>query len=277
VGGIAYLLRVETGRDALRDPHRGYACMRLAAEACLAPRVRYADPGDGVAITDFVEAGDDLSTPADRVVELAQAVRALHAIDGFPPLVDYLDGVGAIVTQARGVFPAGAFDCWTTLHAACWRLPVEAVSSHNDLNPRNLIHDGRRVWLIDWEAAFRADRYVDLSAIANVFAPDADGEALLLRTYFGRQATAAERARLYLFRQVSHVFHAAVFAVGLAGQARADSLDGPALDVIHQGLALGEPLLETVQGRLDYALARLRTARAGIAAPAFAEAVRVAK
>ncbi len=283
VGGIAYLLRVETGRDALRDPHRGYACMKLAADACLAPRVRYADPDDGVVITDYVEPRslslDYAGTRADLVVELAQAVRVLHGIEGFPPLVDYLDGLNALVDQAArsGVVPVGAFDVWPRLFEACRRLAPEPVSSHNDLNPRNLLYDGRRVWLIDWEAAFRADRYVDLAAIANVYAGDPENEALLLRTYFSREPTAAEGARLWLFRQVSHLFHAAIFIVGVAGQARAAGLDGPDLDFIHQGLSLGEPLLETPEGRLAYGLARLRVVIANLASPVLAEAVRIAR
>lgn len=282
VGGIAYLLRVEGGRDGLRDPHRSYACLKLAAEACLAPRVRYADPGDGVVISDFIEARslalDYAGTRADLVIELAQAVRALHAIEGFPPLFDYLDGLDALVGEAAksGVVPVGAFDVWARLREVCKRLPPQPVSSHNDLNPGNLVYDGRRVWLVDWEAAFRADRYVDLAAIANTWAADAEGEALLLRTYFGREATDAERARLWLFRQVSHVFHAAVFVAGVAGQARADGLDGPDLDAIHQGLALGEPLLATPEGRLAYGLARLRTVSANLARPAFAQAAAIA-
>jgi aminoglycoside phosphotransferase (APT) family kinase protein len=284
VGGIAHLLKVETPeRDGLRDPHRSYVCLKLAAEACLAPRVRYADPEDGVAITDYVEARslslDYVGTRADLVVELAQAVRALHAIKGFPPLVDYLDGLEALVDEAgrSGVVPIGAFDAWPTLYEVCKRLTPQPVASHNDLNPRNLLYDGRRIWLIDWEAAFRADRYVDLAAIANTFAADPDGEALLLATYFGREATAAERARLWLFRQVSHVFHAAIFVAGVAGQARAGSLEGPELDVLHQGLALGEPLLDTAEGRLVYGLARLRRATVNIASSAFTEAAQIAQ
>jgi len=221
---------------------------------------------------------DYAGTRADRVVELAQAVRALHAIPGFPPLVDYLDGLDALVGQAGrgGAVPLDAFDAWPRLHAVCRRLRPEPVSSHNDLNPRNLLYDGRRIWLIDWEAAFRADRYVDLAAVANTFAADPDGEALLLATYFGREATRAERARLWLFRQVSHVFHAAIFVAGVAGRARADSLDGPDLDTIHQGLALGEPWLDTPEGRLAYGLARLRTVGVNLASPAFAQAAAVA-
>ena len=283
VGGIAYLLRVEAGRDGLRDPHRGYACLKLAAQACLAPRVRYADPGDGVVISDFIEARslalDYAGTRADLVVELAQAVRALHALDGFPPLVDYLDGLDALVGEAgrSGVVPVGAFDDWARLREVCKRLTPQPVSSHNDLNPGNLVYDGRRVWLVDWEAAFRADRYVDLAAIANTYAADPDGEALLLRTYFGREAKDAERARLWLFRQVSHVFHAAVFVAGVAGQARASSLHGPDLDALHQRLALGEPLLATPHGRLTYGLARLRVVGANLASPAFAQAAAIAR
>jgi hypothetical protein len=239
-----------------------------------------------VAITDYIEPRslslDYAGTRKDLVVELSQALRALHAIEGFPPLVDYLDGLSDLVDQAArsGVAAAEALTApltaWARLYEVCRRLEPQLVSSHNDLNPRNLLYDGRRVWLIDWEAAFRADRYVDLAAIANVYAADAEGEALLLRTYFGREATTAERARLYLFRQVSHVFHAAVFTVGVAGQARAERLDGPELDAIHQGLALGEPLLDTPEGRLTYGLARWRRAMAGIGSPAFVEAARIA-
>lgn len=283
VGGIAYVLKVEAAeRDALRDPHRSYQCLKLAAEACLAPRVRYADPDDGVAISDHVEARDHTGSRADLVVELAQAARALHAIQGFPPLVDYLDGLAALVDRAVGSGTvaakalAGPLAAWARLHEACKRLEPQPVSSHNDLNPRNLLHDGRRVWLIDWEAAFQADRYVDLAALANVYAADPTGEALLLRVYFGREATDAERARLWLFRQVSHVFHAAIFLVGVAGQARAETLDGPELDTLHTSLSLGEPLLDTAEGRLAYGLARWRTATAGINAPMFAEAARTA-
>lgn len=288
VGGIAYVLKVEAAeRDALRDPHRSYRCLKLAAEACLAPRVRYADPDDGVAISDHVEARsltlDYAGSRADLVVELAQAVRALHAIEGFPPLVDYLDGLAALVDRVAGSGTVAAealaapLAAWARLYAACKGLEPRPVSSHNDLNPRNLLYDGRRIWLIDWEAAFRADRYVDLAALANVYAADPAGEALLLRVYFNREATDAERARLWLFRQVSHVFHAAIFVAGAAGQARADSLDGPDLDTLHAGLSLGEPLLDTAEGRLAYGLARWRTATANIEAAAFTDAARIAR
>ena len=42
------------------------------------------------------------------------------------------------------------------------------VSSHNDLfKPDNILFDGQRIWLVDWEAAFLNDPYADLAAVAN--------------------------------------------------------------------------------------------------------------
>jgi len=49
IRGVAYALRLAVTRDAFRDPVRGFTCMRIAAEACVAPAVRYADAEDGVA------------------------------------------------------------------------------------------------------------------------------------------------------------------------------------------------------------------------------------
>ena len=45
----------------------------------------------------------------------------------------------------------------------------DMVSSHNDLfKPDNILFDGQRVWLVDWEAAFLNDRYADLAVVANL-------------------------------------------------------------------------------------------------------------
>ncbi len=179
VGGIAYLLRLEGERDGFRDPVRGYACMRTAAEAYIAPRVRYADAADGVAIMDYVAprslALDYPGAGVELVVELAQTVRALHGTPAFPPLVDYLDGMDALVgLQRAGGFldPAATeelFARYAGLRGLYRTAPGDLVSSHNDLNPGNVLYDGTRLWLVDWESAFLADRYVDLAAIANWF------------------------------------------------------------------------------------------------------------
>jgi aminoglycoside phosphotransferase (APT) family kinase protein len=287
VGGVAYLLRIEGARDLVRDPVRGYACMKIAAQALLAPRVLYACAEDGVAITDFIAEKsltfDYAGTRSDLVVELAQAARSLHATPGFPPLIGYLDALDQMMAglAASGLLAPRALAeplaRYRALTAAYRRLEPDLVSSHNDLNPRNILFDGQRLWLIDWEAAFRADRYVDLAALANGFANDTASEALFLRTYFTGQPGEARQARLFLARQISHVFHALAFLNGVAAQRpdlRLASLDAPSLEDLHLALAAGEPVLDTGEGRLAYGLARLDTATRNLSGDGFEAAAR---
>src|SRR3984893_16916178 len=53
VRGSAYLLRINTRPG---DMARHFTCMQAAADAGLAPRVRYVSTEDRISITDFVEA-----------------------------------------------------------------------------------------------------------------------------------------------------------------------------------------------------------------------------
>src|SRR4051794_17365827 len=53
VRGRPYLLRIIMRTD---DPTRHFTCMKAAAEAGLAPHVRYTSIPDRISITDFVEA-----------------------------------------------------------------------------------------------------------------------------------------------------------------------------------------------------------------------------
>src|SRR5437588_2055876 len=52
VGGRPFLLRIIMRTD---DATRHFTCMKAAAEAGLAPRVRYTSASDRISITDFVE------------------------------------------------------------------------------------------------------------------------------------------------------------------------------------------------------------------------------
>ena len=75
VRGSAYLLRINTRPG---DMTRHFICMQAAADAGLAPRVRYANAEDRISITDFVEA---VPLPApDALVRIPAALRALHAL-----------------------------------------------------------------------------------------------------------------------------------------------------------------------------------------------------
>jgi aminoglycoside phosphotransferase (APT) family kinase protein len=288
VGGIAYLLRIEGARDAFRDPDRWYVCMRRAAEAFLAPRVRYACAQDGVAIMDFIPeqslSYEYAGTRSDMITELAQAVRALHATPGFPPMMDYMDGMEGVLgqLQATGLVRPEALAeplaRYAELAAIYRGLPVDLVSSHNDLNPRNILYDGTRLWLIDWESSFRADRWVDLASLANFFTTDAAEEDLLLKVYFGEAPDAARRARMFLARQINHMFYGAIFLSGAAAERpdarlQATGLAAPSYLELHRGLGDGSFGFEAWENRVTYGQARLAAAAQNLSGAECARAI----
>lgn len=288
VGGIAYVLRVEPPAHNFGDPARGFVCMRTAAEAFLAPRVRYADPADGIVIMDLVDQRSlALDYPGDGkplIVELAQAVRVLHATPPFPPLVDYMDGMQMVIGQQlqSGLLDPSVFRDLLARYgelAAVYRTAdADRVSSHNDLNPGNVLYDGTRLWLVDWEASFLADRYVDLATIAGWFTRDQVEEALLLTSYFGAVPTPEQHARFTVMRQVNHVFYGMIMLNGAAaerpGVRLADQdLAGPSLSTLRGRLASGDFTLQAWDDRISYGKARLSEALAGLQSAGFKQAL----
>ncbi len=145
--------------------------MRAAAEAGLAPPVLYADPDAGVAIITFVESrplDDYPGGPEALARALGSLAARLQATQLFPPVADYPSLVGGLLERLqatrlyRGLLDPHR-DAFERLRAAYPWDSFRLVSSHNDPHPGNILFDGERLWLIDWETAFRNDPAVDLA------------------------------------------------------------------------------------------------------------------
>ena len=233
VRGAPYLLKIITRAE---DPSRHYASMRAAAEAGVAPRVLYTDTEAHVSITDFVGAAPISIDEARRRLPLV--LQTLHAVPPFArapfnTTCTFLLAPGAARDgflrrfQSLGLLPDDDSREWFARHgelAAAYPYDDgEMRSCHNDLfKPDNVLFDGTRVWLVDWEAAFLNDRYADLAVIANQIATSDDEEAAFLEAYFGAPPSEYQRARLYVMRQIAHLFYTAAFLF--------TSRDGAAVD-----------------------------------------------
>jgi aminoglycoside phosphotransferase (APT) family kinase protein len=290
ISGRKVLLRVETGRDALRDPVRQYACMRAAAQAGIAPPLHYADAETGVAIMDFIEARPISDYPGGApaaALELAGLTARLQRTTPFAPLVEQVDGVDGLFMEllATGLCARGALAehqaAWASLRDACPRTPPERrVSSHNDLNPNNMLYDGERMWLIDWEVAFANDPLVDPASIAFWYGLEGEAQAALLRAAFGKVDDGL-RARFFLMRQVSQVFNG-VLMLRLAAQARAPDAEpitdmtAPPFAQVRAGLATRTLDLGSQEGRLLFGKAALNAVRDSVGGTAFAAAAHLA-
>lgn len=268
VRGHPYLLRVITRTDANTDPTRQFTCLKIAAEAGVTPRVWYTSIEDRVAIMDFVEARAFPIT--ERVVRLAVTLRALHALSPFPKLVNDYDTAPTFLLrssalkesfiqsfQAAKVLPDSETEellqLYTRVASVYPHSVSDLVSSHNDLKPENVLFDGARLWLVDWEAAFLNDRYSDLAVGANFVVTSDAEEEVYLRTYFGEAAGEYRLARFHLMRQLVHMFYAMAFSLlGSSARPTEPTPPLPALRDLNKRIWAGESSLATAEAKWQY-------------------------
>ena len=172
------------------------AASRAAHAAGVSPAVIHHEPG--ALVIDFVEgrtmiAADlrqqDLLEQALVLVMRSHRDIPLHlrgpalAFWVFQTLRDY----AATLKEGRSRHSpilAGLMDEATTLETAVGR--INLVFGHNDLLPANFLHDGARMWLIDWDYAGWNSPLFDLGGLAANAGLDSTQESWLLTTYYGQ-------------------------------------------------------------------------------------------
>jgi len=278
VRGNPYLLRLIMRTDALGDPTRQFACMKIAAEAGIAPRIWYANGEDRFLISDFVETRP---LPEDPLPLIAPAIRRIHSLPHFSKAMDYLDTIDGFIRrfQAARIVPESEteelFRGYAAVAKVYPRNGTDLVASHNDLKPQNILFDGDRIWFVDWEAAFLNDRYVDLAVVANFFVRDEAHEEAYLSAYFGEPAGEYRRARFYLMRQAVHMFYVTCFMLLAARSGMPIDLDIQAPDFgdFHRCLVSREVDLAAADTKLQYAKVHLNKALRNMRTQRFADAV----
>lgn len=286
VRGSVYLLRINTRKG---DVARQYACMQAAAEAGLAPHVWYANSEDRVSITDFVET---MPFPrADALVRIPAALRTLHALPPFPEVPHHMNSTCLFLVhqgpavdgffqqfQAAKILPPPETEELFARHAqlaAAYPHPeADRVSSHNDLfKPDNMLFDGQRLWLVDWEAAFRNDRYADLAVVANQLDTTEAEETAYLQQYFGEPPSEYQLARFFIAQQLAHMFYAMVFL----WQANPIDWSEPVLEYgeFHRRFWAGEITLVDKQTKALYGRVHWERLCHHLRQPRFDEALRI--
>jgi hypothetical protein len=225
-GSGAYLLRLEVGRDGFRNPKRSYPCLRAAAEAGLAPVVHHTDEMAGVMLMDFVVERPLTAFPGGEPAllrSLGEMVARLQATAPFRPVMeDFGVLVEALLNLVcdGGLFAPGVLDGHV---AGLARVRAEytwtaQVSAHNDINPRNILFDGERLWLVDWELAFGNDPLADVANVANNFSEVPDVDTLVLEGWLGRSPDDDTHHRLALMRDLHRLFYGSLLLSEFIGR-----------------------------------------------------------
>ena len=173
------------------------AASRAAHAAGVAPAVRHHAPGALVLehVAGRTLAPEDIAgdgTLLERVVALLGRVHREipHHLRGPAPVFWVFHTVRDYAATLReGRSPhAGELDALLDVAATLERAaaPFDIVFGHNDLLAANLIDDGERLWLVDWEYAGLNTPLFDLGGLATNNALDEAAERRMLGRYFGR-------------------------------------------------------------------------------------------
>jgi hypothetical protein len=256
--------------------------LKLAADAGIAPPLLYQDRRCGVAISGFVENQPIRAafSPEDLIINLSRTMKRVHDIPCQPSGHDLKATIDGFIGRfretniLRGPLIDECLAFYDNVRSAYpWDNPGDKVFSHNDLNPSNILCDGKRIWIIDWDTAFVNDRYVDLAAAANFFVHTAEGENLYLDTYFGTTLDDYKRARFFIMRQVCRIIYA-MLMFHLASQSKPagyehdQTMEGIAMAEVGPMIGAGKISLASYEGQflfgkamLNAALQQMRSAR----------------
>jgi hypothetical protein len=194
---------------------------RLAAERGIAPEVVLVDAAAGAVVSakaEGVQLGRALAQPDVRPLALkrvAEAFARLHSISvsDFPVIDPALAASIWHEQSQRDGFPvwAKSFGEFIACGNAALASDPRHVLGHNDANPANLLWDGSRVIMVDWERAALAHPYIDLATFS-VFVNLADAAALELLAVQEASALSSEQgATFFAIRNMVRAIYGAVF------------------------------------------------------------------
>ena len=175
-----------------RDRER--AASRAAHAAGLSPEVVYGEPG--ITVLRFVEGRTfeekDLGDNVERIVPLLKTCHRevgrhlqgpANAFWVFHVIRDYVRLIGA---DPKYLALADRLEAR--------QVPLPVVFGHHDLLPGNLMDDGSRLWLIDWEYGAFGTPLFDLANLSSNGGFDEAQDRALLAAYFDSTVPAGLRA-----------------------------------------------------------------------------------
>jgi Ser/Thr protein kinase RdoA (MazF antagonist) len=243
--------------------------LRRAADAGVAPPLLHVDEAARATVSQRISGmplAAALGDPVQRQRVLASAVaqlRTLHGLDASgvrerDPLV-YVRGSWA-EQHVRPGFPTWAAGLDATIERIADTLardPRRALS-HNDCNPGNLLWDGQKVWLVDWDVAGVTHPLYDLATLAMFLNLDADAAAGLIALHEQRPPDETTRATFAALRHLAATLCGLTFLslVPDLGILPAEPL---ALPTFYAELRSGKLDLQHPSGQAAFGVALLRT------------------
>jgi aminoglycoside phosphotransferase (APT) family kinase protein len=268
------VLKIAGEGEPLAGWRRKVHIQQLAANAGLAPRVVHVDEARRAVVSAFVV---DQSFPAfyadprtreAALAQLGRTVRRVHELP-LPPDADPRDPrefLAAIWSGLGANFALPSFAGDAVRRTLTEEAPAHEraqVLSHNDVNPTNLVYDGEKLLLLDWETAGPNDPFYDLAAISVFLRMDEATCQRLLAAYDGAPVSKLPARFVYSRRLVAVLCGATCLHLarqsGHAGATGEETLDStPALGDFYQRTRTGSLSLATSEGQWGFGLSLIK-------------------
>jgi len=274
VAGQAFLLKISAGSESLAGWRRKLHVQKLAADAGLAPPVVHADEARRAVLSAYVV---DRSFPAfyanpstheAALAELGRTLRRVHELQ-LPADADSKEPRAFLAdtwSELERDFELPAFVADAVNRALAEPAPASerpVVLSHNDVNPTNLVYDGARILLLDWDTAGPNDPFYDLAAISVFLRMDEDTCRRLLAAHDAEKIPTLP-ARFTYDRRIVAVLCGATFLKLARNSGHAGALGGETLETtlslgdFYQKLRSGHSSIGSADGQWSFGLALIK-------------------
>lgn len=266
-GAGVYRVEADGRAFVLKVGAKNLALLRRAAETGVAPAVIHIDEARAAAVSELVVDRGFMSvvmTPATRDAALDMIGRTLArvhelAIPSAMPATDPREVLRTLVVLDP---PPLATEVTARVLAetppASDRAPV---LSHNDVNPSNVVFDGARILLLDWDVAGANDPLYDLATLALFLRLDDAACLRLLAAHDGAPVTALP-ARFHYLRRVVGALIGTMMLMLARQRGHTGGGDAMPLADYYQKMRAGQVSPATPAGQWQFGLAFLTETRA---------------
>ncbi len=266
----AFILRLQPNTDAATFANR-LLILRRAAEGGVTPAVVHVDEASRAVVTVRVSGMPlpaALGDPGQRdraLASLIDGLRAAHDLDptGIAESTPLAHARAAWHQQhVRPAFPSWAQSLPTTFDTIASALAGDSrrVVNHNDVNPMNVMWDGAKAWLVDWDVAGLGHPHYDLATLAMFLRLDDAATFGLCARHDGVPLDEPARALFRALRQLVALLCGLIFlglSDDLATRPAPTLQDAPSLGECYAAMRAAELDLGSARGRTTFGLALL--------------------
>jgi hypothetical protein len=182
----------------------------------IAPKIHFCEPNLLLSFSDYIP---DLgfitlytSAPTRAKHQLIELIRSLHNVEAqyFFKYINILEEIKKTTTHLPHQFIADdIFDILNQTMKLVW--PMDRITvTHNDFHPQNILYNGNKLMLIDWEMAGLGHPFYDIACMSNYLFLDKNEGYHLLSLYLRSAAIDEDKKTFDSLRRIGYGFLASI-------------------------------------------------------------------